>query len=149
MKLADFLIEAKVGTYASQGEGGERMNDTGYKELVFKKDDLKYRDRYYGTNPFIGEEVVSKNNKAIWLMNYCGGTISQDINIKELYKFLKEAMSLIKKDRPFRGPVEYINGNYKYIDSSNGDIDNFNGIEDILYKGKKVYRLNYHGCSIK
>jgi|AntRauTorckE6833_2_1112554.scaffolds.fasta_scaffold95495_2 hypothetical protein len=39
MKLADFLIEAQVGIYASKGEGGERTNDTGYKELVFKKDD--------------------------------------------------------------------------------------------------------------
>ncbi len=149
MKLADFLVEAKAGTYASQGEGGEKISNTGCKKLVFKKDDLEYQDRYYGTNPFIGEELVYKEDKVIWVMNYCGGITSLDINIKELYEFLKKAMSRIKSDRPFRGPSEYTDDDYRYIDSSNGDIDNFTGVEEILYKGKTVYSLTYHGCSVK
>ena len=149
MTLAQFLVKAKKKTYASEGEGGEKIKEDGCKELMFEKDNFKYRDRYYGVNPFIGEEVVFRNDKAVWVMNYCGAVISSDVNVKNIYTFLKKAMSQIKESRPFRGPAEYIDGDYKYIDSSDGDINNFTGTEEISYQGEKVYKLSYHGCSIQ
>ena len=54
-------------------------------------------------------------------------------------------MRLIKKDRPFRGPDNFVDGDFEYINKSKGAIKNFNGIEIINYKGKKVYELNYFG----
>ena len=149
MNLAEFLVEAKAGTYASQNEGEEKITNDGCKELIFKKDNLKYRDRYYGANPFIGEEVVFKDDKAIWVMNYCGKIVSPNADIKNIYTFLKKAMSQVKEDKPFRGPAEYTEGDYKYLDSNQGNIDNFSGNEKIFHKNKLVYKLNYHGCSIE
>ena len=72
MILAQFLVEAKGKTYASGGEGGEKIKEDGCKELMFEKDNFKYRDRYYGGNPFIGEEVVFKNDKVIWALDLSG-----------------------------------------------------------------------------
>ena len=45
MELRQFLVLAKISTYASEGEGGERMLADGSKELTFQKGGFKYRDR--------------------------------------------------------------------------------------------------------
>ncbi len=149
MNLAQFLVKAKTSTYVSQGEGGEKIINDGCKELTFKEKNLEYRDRYYGSNPFIGEEVIFKDNKAIWVMNYCGKVTSSEVDIKKPYGFLKEAMSNVKVERPFRGPTKHSKGDFIYNDSSKGIINKFIGMEKISYKGKCVYELTYHGCSIK
>jgi len=149
MKLNSFFKDAKINTYASKGEGGEKTYSDGCKELVYEDRNYKYKDRYYGFNPFIGEELVYKNEKVIWVMNYYGRILSDDIDGKELYNFLKKAMRQVKEDRPFRGPSEFAAGDYRYTDKSNGDIDNFTGIELIYYQGNKVYELYYHGGIIK
>lgn len=55
MELQDFLVKAKINTYASSGEGGEKKLEDGGRELIFENGEYKYRDRYFGFNPFIGE----------------------------------------------------------------------------------------------
>ena len=88
MELIKFLIKAKINTYASSGEGGEQILNDGYKELVYNESDFKYQDRYYGFNPFIGQEIAWQSNKKIWGMNYYGGAVSDKIPAKEVYQFL-------------------------------------------------------------
>lgn len=44
-QLSKFLVEAKINTYASSGEGGEKILPDGSKELEFEKKEFKYRDR--------------------------------------------------------------------------------------------------------
>jgi len=149
-KFKEFLVNAKIKTYASEREGGEKVNPDGGKELNFSKGDFKYIDRYYGFNPFIGEEIVWFNDKFIWGMNYYGTVynhvVSADIiSVKQVYTFLQEAMRQVKKERPFRGPDNFKKGDFEYIDKSEGDVDNFKGSEIIFYKGQEVYRLDYHG----
>ena len=85
MELSKFLAKAKIATYASVGEANERTLDDGAKELTFEDGKFKYRDRYYGFNPFIGQEVVSQNGKIIWSMNYYGKIISLVISAKRIY----------------------------------------------------------------
>ena len=75
MELSKFLVKAKIATYASEGEANERVLEDGAKELTFEDGKLKYRDRYYGFNPFVGEEIVWKapaEPKVLGLSNYTG-----------------------------------------------------------------------------
>jgi len=148
-ELCKFLVKAKIATYASDGEANERILEDGAKELIFEDGEFKYRDRYYGFNYFIGEEIVWKNGKIIWSMNYYGKIISAVVSAKETYEFLKIAMRQIKEDRPFRGPNNFKSGDFEYIDESTGDINDFFGTEKILFKGQEIYRLIYHGGIIK
>jgi len=148
MELSKFLVKAKIATYASEGEANERVLEDGAKELTFESDGFRYRDRYYGFNPFVGEEIVWKDDKIVWSMNYFGKISSDVVSGKEVYKFLQSAMRQVKEDRPFRGPNNFKSGDFEYIDESNGDVHNFTGIEKILFKGKEIYRLNYHGGSM-
>ena len=148
MELSKFLVKAKIATYASVGEANERTLEDGAKELTFEDSTFKYRDRYYGFNPFIGQEVVFQNEKIVWSMNYYGKIISLTVSAKQIYEFLKSAMRQIKEDRPFRGPNNFKSGDFEYVDESAGDVHNFIGTERILYKRQEIYRLNYHGGSM-
>ncbi len=145
MELKHFLVEAKRNTYAAGGERKELVLEDGSKEFTYQLDNFEYRDRYFGFNPFIGEEIVSINEKAIWGMNYRGRIISEDIDVSLLYQFLRQAMSLLESERPFRGPHLFSEGYWKYEDESEGDVDNFSGKEAIYFKNEKVYELIYHG----
>lgn len=45
--LVDFLLKAKRGTYASQGEGGERVRSAdGGRELGYREGAWQYHDLY-------------------------------------------------------------------------------------------------------
>jgi hypothetical protein len=142
MKLNKFLVKAKIATYASNGN--EKKLEDGSRELNYSEDTFVYRDRYFGSNPFIGEEVVWENNKPVWCMNYSGKAKNKDV-----YLFLKKALTLVPEDNPYRGPLQYIEGDWKYVNLVNGTIENFNGTEIIFFKDELVYELHYHGGYVK
>ncbi|MFH1838622.1 MAG: DUF5680 domain-containing protein [Candidatus Kuenenbacteria bacterium] len=144
-QLSKFLVKAKINTYASSGEGGEKLLPDGSKEFEFREKEFKYRDRYFGFNPFIGQEIVWQKEKVIWGMNYYGKIISKIILTKDIYKFLQEALKKISKDKPFRGPKKFNKNNFKYFNKIKGTIEKFNGEEKIFYKRKLVYKLIYNG----
>ena len=54
-------------------------------------------------------------------------------------------MRQVVEERPFRGPDNFKEGGFEYVDKSSGDIKMFCGTETILFKGQEVYRLYYHG----
>ena len=149
MELKEFLIKAKKATYASSGEGINNALEDGSKELIFEENPFKYKDRYFGFDPFVGQEIVWKNNQLVWAMNYYGKILGDIISQKEVYNFLKKALSLVEEKRPFRGPSEFEENDFKYVDESNGTIDLFEGKEEIFYKGQIVYILYYHGGSAR
>lgn len=145
MELVDFIVKAKKQTYAS-GKPARKLGDC-FEEFVYEEGDYRYRDRYHAKDPkpFGGEEIVWQNGKAIWIMNYYGHILSDKIDSNKVYGFLRKAMSLVDEQRPFRGPAHLKEGDFEYIDESEGNLDNFKGTERIVYKGEDVYRLEYHG----
>ncbi|MBS3157249.1 hypothetical protein J4442_03720 [Candidatus Woesearchaeota archaeon] len=149
MELVDFIVKAKKQTYAS-GKPARKLED-GFEEFVYEEGGYKYRDKYHAEDPkpFGGEEIVWQNGKAIWIMNYYGYMLSDNIDSKRVYGFLRKAMSLVDEQRPFRGPSHLKEGDFEYIDEGKGTLDNFKGTERILYKGEDVYRLEYHGGRVQ
>lgn len=144
-ELIKFLIKAKISTYASNGEGGERRLEDGSKELTYQEGNFKYRDRYFGSYAFVGEEVVWESGAPVWSMNYHGRIVSDLLSDQVVAEFLKKAMRQVKEERPFRGPEIFKEGYFEYRDKSDGDVSDFIGTEKIYYKGEEVYVLDYHG----
>jgi hypothetical protein len=134
-----FVVKAKQSTYA--GSGKRETLDDGAIELVYQEGVYRYRDRYFGDDRFSGQEVVHREGKPVWTMNYYGHNL-QDIKIST---FLKEALRLVPQEAPFRGPTKHQNGEWRYTNEWKGDIDCFQGYEAIYYQGKQVYELWYHG----
>lgn len=143
--LIDFIIKAKQNTYAKSGEVEEKVLADGSKELVFKEKQFVYRDRYFGFNPFAGQEVVFQNKQAIWAMNYYGWMISKKVSAKQIYHFLKQALSKVMADKPFRGPDNLQWDDFRYVNKAYGTVKKFSGKEQIFYKNKITYKLCYHG----
>ena len=144
-QFVNFLIKAKKSTYASAEGDSKKVLSDGSKEFVYKEGTYFYRDRYFGSDPFAGQEVVFSNGKAIWVMNYCGHILDRENREKEIYNFLKRALMEISEAQPFRGPSEFILGNFKYTSKSIGTINSFEGVEVIYSKNNKIYKLSFHG----
>ena len=144
MDLADFLVEAKRRTYGSGAEP-KRLED-GSKEFRLTLDEYTYRDRYFGGNPFIGEEVVIRDGKPVWSMNYYGKATGR--TPEEVFGFLGKALGLVEKKKPYRGPAKYVDGAWSYSMMSHGGINSFWGEEEIQYEGIRVYWLRFHGGEI-
>ncbi|KKT26206.1 MAG: hypothetical protein UW11_C0019G0017 [Parcubacteria group bacterium GW2011_GWA2_43_9b] len=144
-QLNKFLVKAKISTYASSGESEEKLFPDGSKEFEFRKKELKYRDRYFGFNPFLGQEVVFQKGKIVWGMNYYSEIISKIIPPKQVYQFLQRALKKIPDGKPFRGPRRFKKDNFQYFNEVKGVVEKFEGEEKIFYKRKLIYRLIYHG----
>ena len=52
---------------------------------------------------------------------------------------------MIRDDRPFRGPLQFEDDSFRYVNASSGDVAEFHGEEQILRGGLKVYGLRYGG----
>jgi hypothetical protein len=148
MEFVAFLLRAKLKTYATGGEGNERNLDDGTREMSYREGNFFYRDRYFGFNPFIGEEVVWENGKVVWGMNYYGAVTDESVSAGDVYRFLQKAMQQIIPERPFRGSDEYEEGHFLYRDANEGNVSQFSGEETIFFQNKQVYLLAYHGGKV-
>ncbi|MCX6653848.1 MAG: DUF5680 domain-containing protein [Candidatus Bathyarchaeota archaeon] len=148
MKIETFLVSAKKATYAEGGDDAGLTLPDSARELSYSSGDLVYRDRYYGWDPFAGEEVVTCSNRVVWLLNYYGRCHTDCVDPSQVYSYLIKALSRVTEKAPYRGPDKYEEDGFKYTCSINGSFKSFFGSEKILFRGKDVYWLNFHGGEI-
>ena len=142
--IVSFLIRAKQATYA--GKGAETTSSRiASHDLIYREDPLMYYDTYLGGDRFAGEEALWIADVPYWSMNYIGRVIGNPFS----GDFLKEALLHVPEDMPYRGPEEYVNGDYCYSCSAEGDFDWFHGKETICYRGNQIYECRFHGGLIK
>jgi len=139
--LKDFLITARKNTYPSGSGAQDNPRLIGSKQFEFQKADYYYRDIYFsGDKSFIGQEIIYKNLKPVWGMNYIGSSIGK---IEE--NFLKESLIKLAEKCRMGQTCQYEKREYKYIDKGEGTLERFLGKEEILVNAKSIYRLNYEG----
>ena len=147
--LVSFLLEAKRHTYAAQGDAASVPPLlTGSRQLEFQDGALLYRDIYFGSAYFVGQETVYHAASPIWAMGYAGGLLSPTASsgeVGQVYRFLRAALRRVEAHRPYRGPNVYREGAYTYTDESHADLAAFWGVETITQADKPVYELRYHG----
>ena len=143
-ELVDFLIKAKQATYA--GKGAETApSRVKSHDLIYRDGDYMYYDTYLGGNKFAGEEALWISEVPYWSMNYVGRVTGDNFS----GDFLKEALLHVPENIPYRGPEKYVNGDYTYSCSVEGDFDWFQGKETISCRGNQIYECVYHGGLIK
>ena len=155
--LIGFLLDAKKETYANsnaQKQESSRLgsNDYHYEDEI-EGEMMMYHDTYFGGTRFIGEEVVYRGTTSPkWAMNYYGVTLDEDLSEEAMDKALRPALMKVGEDDtvlPLRGPSKFENEGYTYTFKSEGQMDNFTGIEEITKDGKLVYQLHCHGGIIE
>jgi hypothetical protein len=145
LEITPFLIRAKRSTYAAHGAETAPSRPNSH-DLRYDEDNLTYIDSYLGEARFAGEEAVWRDNIPLWSMNYYGV-----VSDKEHFSgdFLKLALFALPEDKPFRGPAEFTEGEYRYICETSGDFACFNGREEIYFRGNKIYECLFHGGEIE
>jgi hypothetical protein len=146
-QFVQFLIEAKKNTYASDGKLSTPSRP-GSKDLLFQQGDYLYLDTYLGSVDFIGEEAVWHQQRPIWAMNYYGTMLTDEVP-EGFSHCLKGALQSVPVEAPYRGPACFRDGLFEYACIWKGDIDQFEGTEQILVSGKEIYRLVFHGGSLR
>ena len=145
--LREFLVTAKKNTYAA-GKGAITSSRQGSKDLAFRDNNFYYHDSYFGDKYFSGEEIVYFKDLPVWSMNYYGKMLID--NIPEGFDTtFHNALLKVSEERPYRGPELYTNNNYRYQCLVEGDLYYFSGVEKMFYESEEVYRLYFHGGSIK
>lgn len=143
-EVIQFLLRAKRATYAGKGPESKSTRPKSH-DLEYVENDLKYIDTYLGGEKFAGEEALWKNDVPFWAMNYCGRVIAEGFD----GDCLKEVLSHVQEDMPYRGPREYKKDGFLYKCTVNGDFEWFQGFEEIYLNGKKIYECMFHGGAIK
>jgi hypothetical protein len=141
-----FLARAKMATYASGDSAAKRRMEDGGIEMSFAEDGLSYRDRWYGGEPYLGEEIVFDGQGALWGMNYHGSVApGAEHLIDGIYAFLQEALRHKDAELPLRGPAAYARGDFDYAARVRGGLGSFLGEEVIRHRGIPAYQGNFHG----
>lgn len=99
-ELAHFLVKAKKATYANKtnkiNSSRKESHDYSYQE-----NNYTYFDSFFGAENFSGQEIVYKDEKPCWSMNYYGRVIGKNFN----GDFLKEVLLQVDEKSPYRGPL--------------------------------------------
>ncbi len=66
-------------------------------------------------------------------------------NPDDVYGILTKALRNSSIEMPYRGPRELVDGEFKYINELNGEVDNFFGEEKIYKGGTLLYVAKYMG----
>ncbi|HMN73627.1 MAG TPA: DUF5680 domain-containing protein [Rhodoblastus sp.] len=148
--LVAFLVEAKRRTYAGLDDDATIAAPLlpGSKQLEYAAAPYAYRDIYFGMRFFVGQETVSKDGKIIWSMCYSGGAsvdTADQSDIPSIYKFLRRALLAASSEAPYRGPVSFVDGEWRYANRVEGALAAFHGVEDITRRGKTLFELRYSG----
>lgn len=146
-EFAKFIVEAKQNTYAS-GNKPVKIDDN-FDEFVYEKGIYRYRDRFFGSNPFIGQEIVFGSELPIWGMNYFGKLAHPKVDSVSIYNFLRKALMEVDEEFPVRGPNRFSIRDLEYRNEPAGDLEDFVGSEYIWYDNETIYTLVYSGGLIK
>jgi hypothetical protein len=144
-ELCQFLVEAKRATYAS-GDKADKIREIDKSTtLIYEQGDWKYHDNYFGGEPFGGREVVFFKGLPVYIMVYYGWVTKESTDYDNIIKMLHNSLLLIPQSSPYRGPEKHSQGDYVYLNTFNGEVENFNGTETITLNNKQVYRASYAG----
>jgi hypothetical protein len=148
-RLEAFIITAKAATYAGNGKKVEPTRP-GSIDLSYEDGELLYRDSYFGTGDFIGEEVVWYRGEPIWAMNYYGYIlVPEELSPEESGKVIKESLTALYSEGRFLSGFKHQTSLGIYIDTNVGDVSNFHGLEWTERGGERLYELRYHGGLIR
>lgn len=142
-----FLIQAKKNTYAGDGSLSAPSRPAS-KDLTFSQGDYLYIDTYLGSFDFIGEEAVWYCQQPVWAMNYYGVMLT-DQAPTGFIDCLKGALKNAPLEAPYRGPTRFQYGPFEYTCQWKGELERFEGEEQISVDDKVIYRLTFHGGSLK
>lgn len=146
-ELAAFVAEAHRNGYAAaQPDAIEEAQGT---VITYEQGPWEYRDTYTGSEAFVGHEVVFRADEPVWGMSYYGNLTTPQADRDAIYAFLREALGEATTDRPYRGPARFEREGMAYLSSVEGDVERFDGTEEIRVGDETRYRGWFAGGRVE
>ncbi len=142
--LRQFLIDSNKAGYAGGEEKKWIKESDGSTTIPYTQGEWRSHDNFFGGEPYGGRVVVFYQNKPVWIMVYYGW-VANGIETDPVYKILRSALKQMPEDAPFRGPKEFVDGEFAYHNIWSGDIERYSGEEQIIQGEKLIYKANYMG----
>lgn len=142
--LKNFLIETKKAGYGAGDSKKWIKEEDGSTTIPFESGDWRMHDNFFGGEPYGGNEVVFFKDAAVWMMVYYG-KVNPGEDFAKLYKFLQKALLNAPDEMPVRGPKVLEEGEFKYVNDWEGEIEEFSGEESISRSGQTIYNAKYMG----
>jgi hypothetical protein len=147
--LEAFVVAAKAACYVGDGRTS-RASRAGSHDLRHVAGPWSYLDSYFGGSDFLGQEVVWHRDVPVWAMNYYGVILDTAlIDAQAAGDVIKAALTALYREGRFLGGFRFQQGDYVYVDVSDGTVASFTGEETISCQDRVVYRLHYHGGLIR
>jgi len=143
-ELKQFILEANGKGYAG-GEKNKIKETDGSTTIRYQRGDWKMVDNYVGGEPYAGMTKIFFQDKVVWSMVYYGLVDKKVEGFKDVYGFLMKSLLQMPSDYPYRGPKEFIEGEWKYNNEWNGEAEEFNGEEKIYLKNEMIFWTKYIG----
>lgn len=143
-QLKAFKKEASGAGYESEGSKNEIKEKDGSTTFWYESGDWKFHDNFFGGEPYGGRTVISYKNKPVWVMVYYGWLDNKVSDVNEAYVFLRKALRAERGDG-FRGPNEFSEGKFKYVNNWQGALENYSGKEEIYLSSSLIYTAMYMG----
>jgi hypothetical protein len=151
-ELTPFIVEAKASTYAVDLEPGEPSRPESH-DRTYNRDRFTYLDSTVGGTDFLGQEVVYIFDEPVWAMNYYGYIIDPTFSPDAIGEVLQPALSALYREGRFLGGFEFERDGLRYIDTNDGTVSSFRGLEWIEQpvgdEVQRIYELVYHGGLIR
>lgn len=148
-ELTAFIVRAKAATWLA-GAPPRLAAQPGARELEFQDADWAYLDRYFGSEDFIGQEVVYAHGRPMWVMNYAGRILpGAAYDGARAARVAQPARAGLYGQGRFLGAHTLATPDGIYFNVSQGDLDHFTGRESIELEGAAVYEMLYHGGLVR
>lgn len=129
---------SKTESMGADGSINQKFLDA--KKLIF------FKNKFHKTGQtIVGTEILAKSGKIIWAMNYFGKINSSLFVSDVVYIFLKEAITNLLANKPFRGPDDFSKNSFRYVSQTTGDANKFHGTEKIFCGKTLAYEGYFHG----
>lgn len=142
--LKQFLLASNNAGYAGGQEKKWVKEPNGSTTIRFASGDWKSHDNFFGGEPCGGRLVVFYKDKPVWIMVYYGW-VKAGIDPNPVYEILRESLKQMPLDYPYRGPREFIKGDWAYQNTWQGELDRYDGEETVLHGENRMYKANYRG----
>lgn len=142
--LRQFLIDSNKAGYAGGEEKKWVKEPDSSTTIPFEKGAWRSHDNFFGGEPYGGRTIVFYEGKPYWMMVYYGW-VEEGVKTNSVYGVLRNALKQMPEDYPFRGPREYKEGEFTYVNNWDGEVDRFSGEEKITQGDKLIYKANYLG----
>jgi len=147
-ELESFLIVARE--HVARGQGRRPSPERpGAVEILYREGGLTYRDSYFGQNRLLGQEIVRRAGTVVWGMNYLIVIGTLPLPGEELAAFLQRTQLARYRERSLLEPYETRERHLRYVDRNEGDLEQFQGETQVLYRDEVVYHMHYFGGRLR